>query len=271
MSANPAGTPGTSSAPSGFPIERRYFLGVPFDAIAFDDVVELIGRTRDGAGFRYIVTPNVDHVVRLSRQPELQVLYEKAWLTLCDSKPVALLARAVPLVLPRVTGADLTKSVFGLVVRDGDRIAIVAPSQPVVDQMRASYPRLHIRAHVPPFGVLDNPVELKRCVDFVAAEPSDFVFLAIGSPQSEKIAYEISRDGRATGICLCIGAALEFMTGMKRRAPRWMSRVGLEWLHRMASDPKRLWRRYVFSVPPLLALAVPEILRSWTGRKQRGR
>src|SRR5690606_24690187 len=119
-------------------------------------------------GFRYIVTPNVDHVVRLSRQPDLKIFYENAWLTLCDSKPVALLARTIPMVLPRVTGADLTKSLFGLVIRDGDRIAIVAPSQAVVDQMRNGFPRLHIRAHVPPYGVLDNPVELQRCVDFVA-------------------------------------------------------------------------------------------------------
>lgn len=252
-------------------IDRQYFLGVPFDRIAFNDVVELIRETRALSGFRYIVTPNVDHVVRLSRKPDLKILYEHAWLTLCDSKPVVLLARLMPMILPRVTGADLTKSLFSLVIREGDRIAIVAPSQAVVQQMRKKYPQLHIRAHVPPYGILDNPVELQRCVDFVADEPADFIFLAIGSPQSEKIAYEIARGGRATGTCLCIGAALEFMTGMKKRSPRWMSRVGLEWLHRLASDPKRLWRRYIFSVPPLIALAVPDILRSWAGRGRASR
>lgn len=261
--------PGQDIASLNPTIERLHFLGVPFDRIAFDDVVKLIADTRDESRFRYIVTPNVDHIVRIASQRELTIYYENAWLTLCDSKPAAMLARAVPLVLPRVTGADLTSCLFGLVIRDGDRITLIAPNQDVVEQMRIKYPRLQIRAHVPPYGILDNPVELQRCVDFVVQEKADFVFLAIGSPQSEKIAYEISRDERATGICLCIGAALEFMTGMKKRAPRWMSRAGLEWLHRLASDPKRLWRRYLFSVLPLVRLGVGEILRSWTSRLWR--
>ncbi|WP_199766673.1 WecB/TagA/CpsF family glycosyltransferase [Paracoccus denitrificans] len=245
------------------PIARQHFLGVPFDQIAFDDVVRLIGDTRDDPAYRYIVTPNVDHIVRLSQHPELLPYYENAWLTLCDSKPVSMLAKAVPLNLPRVTGADLTNCLFGLVIRDGDRITMIAPNQSVIDQMRARFPRLHIRAHVPPFGVLDNPAELQHCVEFAVEERSDFIFVAIGSPQSEKIAYEISKDPRATGIGLCIGAALEFMTGMKKRAPRWMSRTGLEWLHRLASDPGRLWRRYLFSVLPMMWLAMREIPRGW--------
>lgn len=245
------------------PIERRHFLGAPFDRIAFDDVVRLIGDARSEPKYRYIVTPNVDHIVRLAQHPELLPYYENAWLTLCDSKPVSMLAKAVPLTLPRVTGADLTNCLFGVVIRDDDHITMIAPSQNVIDQMRARFPRLRIRAHVPPFGVLNNPVELQRCVDFAVQEKTDFIFVAIGSPQSEKIAYEISRDARATGTCLCIGAALEFMTGMKKRAPRWMSRMGLEWLHRLASDPGRLWRRYLFSVLPLLGLAAREIPRRW--------
>lgn len=247
-------------------IERRHFLGVPFDRIAFDDVVRLISDTRDDPAYRYIVTPNVDHIVRLAQHPELLPYYENAWLTLCDSKPVSMLAKAVPLTLPRVTGADLTACLFGLVIRDGDHITMIAPSQNVIDQMRTRFPRLKIRAHVPPYGVLNNPAELQRCVDFAVQEKADFIFVAIGSPQSEKIAYEISKDPGATGICLCIGAALEFMTGMKKRAPRWMSRTGLEWLHRLGSDPGRLWRRYLFSVLPLLGLAVREIPRGWWAR-----
>ncbi len=253
----------------GQSIPRQYFLGVPFDKITFDDVVKLIAETRGHGKFRYIVTPNVDHIVRLAGDAELNTYYENAWLTLCDSKPVAMLARAMPLVLPRVTGSDLTTSLFGLVIRDNDCITLIAPHQNVVDQMHAKYPRLNIRAYVPPFGVLENPDELRRCVQFAVAKRADFVFLAIGSPQSEKIAYAISREERGTGICLCIGAALEFMTGMKKRAPRWMRKAGVEWMHRLASDPRRLWRRYVFAVVPLARLAAGEIRQSWTSRLLR--
>lgn len=271
MSAATGEMPENDMAPSPSAIRRQHFLGVPFDQIPFDDVVALIDETRGAGGFRYIVTPNVDHIVRIASHPELNVYYENAWLTLCDSKPVAMLARAMPLVLPRVTGADLTNCLFGLVIRDGDRVTLVAANQRVVEEMRGKFPRLDIRAHVPPFGVLDNPAELQRCVDFVAEARNDFVFLAIGSPQSEKIAYLLSKDERATGICLCIGAALEFLTGMKKRAPKWMRRTGIEWAHRLMSDPGRLWRRYLFSVLPLLRMAAGEIFRNRTsGRSRHG-
>lgn len=257
------------SAPVHSPSLRQYFLGVPFDQIKFNDVVRLIDQMRGDSKFRYIVTPNVDHIIQINKHPELKIYYENAWLTLCDSKPVVLLARAMPLIVTRVTGSDLTKNLFNEVIRDGDRITLIAPNENVVAQMRAKYPRLIIRAYVPPFGVSENPVAMQRCVDFVVQERADFVFLAIGAPQSEKIAYLVSHDGRATGICLCIGAALEFMTGMKKRAPRWMSKIGIEWLHRLASDPKRLWRRYLFAVLPLARLAATEIRQSWTARLLR--
>lgn len=239
-------------------IQRTHFLGVPFDKITFTDVVALIDVMREFEGFRYVVTPNVDHVVRFSGSRELRACYENAWLTVCDSKPLILLARLMPLTLPRVTGSDLTASLFGNVIRDGDRITIIAPNEAVVEKLRAKYPRLHIRAHVPPFGVGDNPAELARCIEFAVAEKADFVFIAIGAPQSEKIAYAMSKDKRASGICLCVGASLEFITGMKRRAPRWMSKVGIEWMHRLASDPRRLWRRYAFALVPLMRLTVAE-------------
>lgn len=239
-------------------IQRQYFLGVPFDKVTFENVVDLIGRTRNAEGFRYIVTPNVDHVVRYSTNEELRPYYENAWLTLCDSKPLALLARAMPLSLPRVTGSDLTVSVFNLVIRDGDKVALIAPNATVAAKMQAKYPRLRISSYVPPLGVGEKPGEITRCVEFAVREKAAFTFIAVGSPQSEKIAYAISRDERAVGTCLCIGASLEFLTGMKRRAPRWMRKAGVEWMHRLASDPKRLWRRYAFAIVPLLRLTLSE-------------
>lgn len=240
-------------------IKRHKFVGAFFDHIEFADVLASIERARNNPGFRYVVTPNVDHVVRLAQQTEYARFYEKAWLSLCDSMPIKLAARLKGLDLPRVTGSDLTVQLFKQVIKAGDRLTLIAPSMAVVEELEAQYPTLDIRAHVPAFGVLDKPEELERCVKFAVAEPADFVFLAIGSPQSEAIAFQLSQNERASGTCLCIGAALEFMTGMKQRAPRWMSNLGLEWLHRLASDPKRLWRRYILSIPTFAMLIVGEL------------
>ncbi len=241
--------------------DRHYFLNVPFDHIEETSVVSLLDVADPSVPFRYIVTPNADHVVRLSREPELRSYYEDAWMSLCDSRPVSLFARAVSRPMTHVTGSDLTVRLFRSVVRRGDRIALIVGNEKVANDVRAAYPDLDIRIHVPPPGLWRDIQAQQRCVDFVLREPSRFVFIAVGSPQSEKIAHMISRSPKASGIGLCVGASLEFLVGTKKRAPVWMRRLSLEWLHRMASDPKRLWKRYVYGVMPLLSLFVQEAIR----------
>jgi N-acetylglucosaminyldiphosphoundecaprenol N-acetyl-beta-D-mannosaminyltransferase len=244
---------------------RRDFLGAPFDPVSSDQALDALRDAGEDARFRYVVTPNVDHVVRLNQNGSLRPAYDHAWMTLCDSRPITMIGRLLRHPLPHVTGSDLTVSLFRSVLRDGDRITLIVGDQGIAQRVASAYPTLRLRTHVPPQGVLDKPDALQACVEFAAAEPSRFTFIAIGSPQSEKIAYALSHHPNARGVGLCIGAALEFLVGSKPRAPRWMRRVGLEWVHRMASDPKRLWRRYVYSVVPLVRLCS----REFAGRGSR--
>ncbi|MDI6025811.1 WecB/TagA/CpsF family glycosyltransferase [Corticibacterium sp. UT-5YL-CI-8] len=242
-------------------VQRRHFLHVPFDQLDKVVVAELVGASDPSVGFRYIVTPNADHVVRLNRQPDLRPFYDNAWMTLCDSKPIHMFAKARAQNITHVTGSDLTVRLFESVIRKGDRIVIVVGTQKVADDMRAAYPDLDIRAHVPPMGLWKNPEAMQECVEFIERESGRFTFIAVGSPQSEKIAYMLARRGLAVGVGFCVGAALEFLVGAKKRAPLWMQRLSLEWLYRMAADPKRLWRRYVYGAIPLLSLFAREMLR----------
>lgn len=237
---------------------RIYFMGMPFDRVPYASAVSQIAQMKGRSGFRYIVTPNVDHVVRLSHDSNLKQCYDDAWLSLCDSKPIALIARTMPLVLPRVTGSDLTVSLFNEVIAPGDKVVLIAASDEIVRRMRDTYPQITFQAYVPPRNVGSNPVELRRCIDFALWEQADFTFIAIGSPKSEQIAQALARRPGARGTCLCVGASLEFLTGIKVRAPRWMRKCGLEWVHRLGSEPRRLWRRYAFAVWPLLRMSAGE-------------
>ncbi|AXV17677.1 glycosyltransferase (plasmid) [Neorhizobium sp. SOG26] len=244
----------------GGPSQRKYFLGSPFDPVPAERVLGLLANPAAAAmGFRYIVTPNVDHVVRMGRNIDIKRFYRQAWFSVCDSRPIAMLARLVFLKLPVVTGSDLTVSLFKSVIRDGDLITLIASQEAVVHDLRERYPNVRFRAYLPPQGIWDNPEAMQACIDFVARAEARFVFIAVGSPQSEKIAYELSRHPDARGIGLCIGASLEFLVGVKKRAPLWMQRAGLEWVHRMASDPRRLWRRYAYAVLPLASLFLEEL------------
>ncbi|WP_182085895.1 WecB/TagA/CpsF family glycosyltransferase [Aureimonas sp. ME7] len=245
----------------GVPLLRRAsdrFLGVAFQRIVFNDIIEILETVDHDAKFRYVVTPNVDHVVRLSRQPELVDIYRGAWLTLCDSRPVRLAGWLFGRGIPVVTGSDLTATMFGRVMPHGSRVAVVAPSQLALDRLVERFPQFEIHGHVPPAGLGGKPEELARCAAFARDCRARFIFLAVGSPQSERIAWLMSRDPEARGTAFCIGASIEFITGLQRRAPRWMQRAGLEWLHRVASDPGRLWKRYAFSLAPFLGLMTRE-------------
>jgi exopolysaccharide biosynthesis WecB/TagA/CpsF family protein len=90
--------------------------------------------------------------------------------------------------------------------------------------------------------------------------------MSVGAPQQEMAARAAMQRGDAVGVGLCCGAALEFLAGRKARAPRWMQKAGLEWLHRLSSEPARLWRRYLFEGP-----AIFWIWRRWAAAaRQKG-
>jgi N-acetylglucosaminyldiphosphoundecaprenol N-acetyl-beta-D-mannosaminyltransferase len=248
--------------------QRRQFLGAPFDYLTEQAVIELIANSESTTPFRYLVTPNVDHLVRLKKDRELYKYYEAAWMSLCDSRPITGLAYLRAARLPLVTGSDLTAVMFSSVINSGDTITLIAANEDIFHGMQETYPHVNFRAIIPPHGVLNNPKALAECVEFCVREQSRFVFIAIGSPQSEIIAYELAHHPEARGIGFCVGASLEFLVGAKKRAPMWMRRASLEWLHRLLLDPKRMWRRYFGAAIPLMGLFIAELLPF---RRRRGR
>lgn len=241
------------------PTNRIDFLDVAYDPLTFDEVVERLAVVTSETPYGYLVTPNVDHVVRLEKSaaslPQLRSIYADADLCVCDSRVLSRLARMRGLALPVVPGSDLTQYLLDHVVRSGDRVAIVGGEVALVPALQASYPGIDFVQHVPPMGLLRNPAAREEAAAFVASQRARFAFIAVGSPQQELIAAEVRHQPGATGMALCIGAALEFATGQTARAPRVMQRLGLEWAHRLASAPQRLWRRYLVEGPRIFVLA----------------
>lgn len=227
------------------PTKRINFLDLHFDRLSFKDVKDRLRAAGPGTHYAYLVTPNVDHMVRLHREPELRRLYEEADLCVCDSRILRFLARLRGVDLPLVAGSDLCAALFGEVVQPGDRIAVVGADRACVDQMRARFPQLDFVHFEPPMGLRANRDARRSAADFVASVNARFTLLAVGSPQQEMIAHEVRALAGAGGIALCIGAGLDFIVGKQKRAPAWMQKLGLEWSHRLLTNPRRLWRRYL--------------------------
>ena len=240
------------------------FLGFAFDDVDAAQTAELLNSRPGPAPFVYVVTPNVDHVARLQKvaNAEQMLALHGAWLTVNDSNILRLLAKMCGINLPTVPGSDLTAAVIRTMVKPGDTVTLIGGDAAMAGALAATIPGATLLHHGPPMGVLRNEHALAAAVAFVVEHPARFVLLAIGAPQQEVIARRILLTGQASGIGLCIGASVEFVTGRKARAPTWVRRLNLEWLHRLLSEPRRLWRRYLIEGPRIFLIV-------WRWRKSR--
>jgi exopolysaccharide biosynthesis WecB/TagA/CpsF family protein len=220
----------------------------------------IAARDPDGP-FDYVVTPNADHLVRIRRSSRLHAIYRDSALCLLDSRVVNRLARVMGCPAPKVTpGSDLTAVLLDQHLQPGEQITIVGLSPAWVPEL-VKRCRLAPPAHYdPPMGFERDSKAFDATIEFVRANPSRFIFLAVGSPRQEYLAAAIATGGGATGTGLCIGASLEFLAGARMRAPRLICSAGLEWLFRLATNPRRLFRRYVIDSPQVFALLLKQRL-----------
>ncbi len=242
-------------------------LDMEFADLETADAATLIARSAEAESFRYVTTPNADHIVRLHRHPEFLPLYQGAMLRLLDSRVVAAAAWLMGLSVPQVaTGSDLTSLLLTRHLLPSERITIIGLSPRWLPALVARCSLAPPAHYDPPRGFERDPAALRATVEFVLAHPARFVFLAVGSPRQEMLAAAIQATGRARGVGLCIGASLEFLAGAQRRAPEWMQHADLEWLYRLIRDPRRLARRYLVDSPAILPLLLHERFASVTSR-----
>lgn len=245
-SADATATQGTETPPTSS-LEKVIHHIDDLNLAQFLEVATTFGNERYG----YVVTPNVDHLIRCHEDPAYRALYRSADYVLLDSRFAAYLLRVVKgLRLPICPGSDLFPELLKHVVRPADRLVLIGGSPAQAEMLARLYELKDIHHHNPPMGFIKNPSAVDHCLQFIEnASPFRFCFLAIGAPQQEKIAYLLKERGRARGLVLCLGASLNFVTGVERRAPTWMRRFALEWIFRLAQDPKRLAHRYLVRGP----------------------
>ncbi|MCX7048505.1 MAG: WecB/TagA/CpsF family glycosyltransferase [Candidatus Sumerlaeota bacterium] len=225
-------------------------FGTRFSNVSFDEAVEEILRMAAGQAPRFAVTPNVDHIVRIQRDAEMASVYRAADLALCDSAPVLWAMRWLGRPLKeRAPGSDLFPVLCGRCAARGLRPFLLGASPGVADECARRLTMLHPNLQIagtcaPPMGFEENPEEEKRIIEAVRSARPDLLFVAFGTPRQEKF---IHRNLAAMNVSMSIGvgAAFDFYAGASRRAPAWMRRCGMEWLWRLAREPRRLYRRYL--------------------------
>jgi len=225
-----------------------------YDVAGFMDAAAGFGQDRYG----YAVTPNTDHLIRLHEDggASFRAIYAAANFILLDSRFLSHVLRFTRGIrLPVCTGSDLTAKLFSDVISPDDPVVLIGGR---ADQARKLSERYGLRrlAHFnPPMGFIRDPEAVEACLRFIEAHsPFRFCLLAVGTPQGETVAQQLKARGTARGLTLCIGAAVNFLTGDERRAPLWMQRCGMEWFFRLVRSPGRLANRYLVRGPRVFGL-----------------
>jgi N-acetylglucosaminyldiphosphoundecaprenol N-acetyl-beta-D-mannosaminyltransferase len=255
------------------PTTRVSLFGFQLDLVGMSEAVETIYSWIAGGEqtCRFVVTPNVDHAVLYQKHAGLRRAYANASLVLADGMPVVAVARLLGHAIPgRVAGSDLAPALFDAAGLHGSlRVYLLGAGPGVAERAAKNITSRWLDVEVvgtysPPLGFERDPDENDRILAQIAAARPDVLLVGLGAPKQE-LWVNAHRDRIEAAAALCIGATIDFLAGEKRRAPRWMRRVGLEWLHRVASEPRRLFGRYARD-----AWAFPRLVwREWAASAGR--
>jgi N-acetylglucosaminyldiphosphoundecaprenol N-acetyl-beta-D-mannosaminyltransferase len=230
---------------------RRIRLhGLQIDALTEAGTIAAILGALDERRGGCVVTPNLDHVRQFAQRPELRPIFERADLVVADGMPLVWASRLQGTPLPeRVAGSDLVWSLTAEAALHGRSVFLLggAPgaSEAAEARLRALYPGARIGGRLsPPLGFERDPAEMERIRRALVEAQPDIVYVALGFPKQERLIAYLRPDFPHAWF-LGVGFSLSFIAGEAARAPAWMIRLGLEWTHRMAQEPRRLAKRYL--------------------------
>jgi N-acetylglucosaminyldiphosphoundecaprenol N-acetyl-beta-D-mannosaminyltransferase len=256
---------------------RVELFGVEIDRLRMDQAVaQLQAWVADSADCcRFVVTPNVDHVVMLQHHAGLQAAYRDAGMVLVDGAPVLWASR---LLRPhgggfpeRVAGSDLVPALFQATTTDSPLTTYLLGAAPGVAEraaanIRQRWPAVQVvGTYSPPIGFDRDEAENESIFGRLAAARPDVLIVGLGAPKQELWVHK-HRERLNAKVALCVGATIDFLAGERSRAPVWMRDAGLEWLYRVATEPRRLASRYAKD-----AIAFPRIVaREWWRMRTAG-
>jgi N-acetylglucosaminyldiphosphoundecaprenol N-acetyl-beta-D-mannosaminyltransferase len=233
---------------SGLPTIKLH--GIELNAITEKRCVEHVLDELDAGRGGVLVTPNLDHLRRCARDLTFNALLDEASIVVADGMPLVWASRIQRTPLPeRIAGSDLISSLSAGAAERGHSIFLLggargsAPAAAHV--LKERHPKLIVAGvHCPPMGFEKNQDEINAIIAALVAAQPKIVFVALGSPKQEYLINRI-RKVVPNAWWLGVGVSFSFLAGDVKRAPLWMRRTGLEWMHRLFQEPRRLFRRYI--------------------------
>lgn len=235
------------------------FLNMEIDNLFFDEVLERIQELAEAGQGGYVVTPNVDHVVRLEQDEKFREAYRYASLVLTDGQPLIWISKLLGCpIKEKVSGSDLFPRLCSLAARQKYRMYFLGAAEGVAqlaaENLEKNYPGLIVAGtYSPPYGFEKDPEQVGRIWDRIREVSPDLLIVGLGTPKQEIFLWE-NRDRLGSMLAFGLGASLDFAAGKVRRAPLWMQKCGLEWFYRLCCEPRRLFKRYLIDDMRILSI-----------------
>lgn len=225
-------------------------IDVLIDNIVVEDILLVVDDLIKERHPSHIVGVNIDQLVTISKNKYSKKIFSDASLVFTDGKPITWLASLIGSpIKERITGPDLMVRLCERASQNKYRVFLLGSMPGVAAQaavnLKLKFEGLIISGtYSPPYGFDKNPLELNKINEMLRDSNSDILFVGMGSPKQDCFIYE-NKEKYEIPVSFSMGAAIDFLSGHVKRAPRWMINVGLEWFYRMMQDPKRLVKRYL--------------------------
>ncbi len=241
----------------------RHILGMRVDALNYDEASDRILRWASAGESRYVSVATVNNVMEAHDDPEFMRIMNDADMVTSDGMPLVWgLRRLGCPAAERVYGPDLTPVLCAEAAQRGIPIGLYGGAPNALDDLSAvlerRFPELNIAYKVsPPFRVLTEE-EDREIINDIRASKARILFIGLSTPKQER--FMIAHRDKVDAVMVGVGAAFDFLAGRKRQAPLAMQKSGTEWLFRLVTEPRRLWRRYLYRNPRFMALFGAQLL-----------
>lgn len=246
-------------------VESAEILGVPVAAVNIDSAARQIESWLDSKTQTYVCVTGVHGIIESQKDERLKKIHRDAGMCVPDGMPTVWVGRFYGhKKMRRVYGPDLMMELLKRSVGKNYKHFFYGGAEGVAEKLRdkllEQMPGLNVAGvHSPPFRPLTE-LEEKKLGDIMDSSKPDIIWVGLSTPKQEK--WMASHIGKLNAtVMVGVGAAFDFHAGLLKQAPRWVQKLGLEWLFRLCAEPKRLWRRYFYIVPSFLFLISLQILR----------
>lgn len=241
-------------------LNRMRFMNSYIDNVTKKEAIAHIEECINTRKIGHVITPNVDQIIRIESDKYFKKIYENAELLLTDGTPLVWISQWYKKpIKEKICGSDLVPDLCELAAQKGYSIFLLGAAEGVAakaaENLKKNNSGLKVAGvYSPPYGFEKDKNEIDKINKMLFASNADMLFVGMGVPKQDIFIYE-NMNKYQIPMSFSIGATIDFEAGIQKRAPKWINRIGMEWLYRLVRDPKRMFKRYIINDMKIFKLA----------------